>query len=104
MGENGRSRKRRDSCPACHRVIQGTVVPACFTTKSFWPFRAEMQFSTLFQALNQTTRATQNLGNPRRISRTCLPSIFLKAGRLSTASVYKSPEPHVIHQPQHQKY
>jgi hypothetical protein len=65
------------------RVIQGTVVPARLTSKSLGlsERRCDSQ-----HPLRRSTKIPENprTRDPRQSDRTYLPSILLKAGRVST--------------------
>jgi hypothetical protein len=63
---------------------------------------AEISFSqTPAKALTRTAR--NNASNWGLFVELTHPLNLLKTGRVSTASINKSPEPHVIHQPQQHK-
>src|ERR1022692_2813104 len=83
MGENGRSRERRDSCQASNRVIQGTVFPACLTSK---PLGLSERRCDSQHPLRRSTKTpgSPRTRDPRQKDRTFSPSIFLKAGYVST--------------------
>jgi hypothetical protein len=82
MGENGSIKKPRDYA----RTPPGDPVDRCpgvADLKIFGPLGAEMRFSTPFKALDQNTGESKDAGPAAKRSN-LLPSILLKAGRVST--------------------